>query len=144
MKNHTLFGIAAIIAALGYTFRPFTNAHANIGPSVSTGSNPIFTEFGSYTTTSSWTTIDAVTSPSAQDAVIVRVRVDCNAGTYKRFTTSQGATLFSHDSQQNSEISYDRLGFVIPAGESLQLMHRKVGSSVETCTWIAMGYYMHQ
>ena len=81
MKSNTLFGIAAIIAALGYTFRPFTSAHANIGPSVSTGSNPIFTEFGSYTTTSSWTTIDAVTSPSSHDAVIVRVRVDCNTNT---------------------------------------------------------------
>ena len=144
MKNNTLFGIAAIIAALGYTFRPFTNAHANIGPSVSTGSNPIFTEFGSYTTSSSWTTIDAVTSPSAHDAVIVRVRVDCNSGSEKRIKTSQGATLFSTSSQEDSEISYDRLGFVIPAGESLQIEHRCNGYCSESCTWFAMGYYMHQ
>ena len=94
MRSHTLFGIAAIIAALGYTFRPFTNAHANIGPSVSTGSNPIFTEFGSHTTSSGWTTIDAVTSPSSHDAVIVRVRVDCNANNQLKIKTSQGATLF--------------------------------------------------
>ena len=144
MKNSTLFGIAAIIAALGYTFRPFTSAHANIGPSVSTGFNPIFTEFGSYTTSSSWTTINAVTSPSSYDAVIVRVRIDCNSGSEKRIKTSQGATLFANNSQSNSEISYDRLGFVIPAGESLQIEHRCAGYCSESCTWFAMGYHMHQ
>ena len=143
MQNNTLFGIAAIIAAIGYTFRPFTNAHANIGPSVSTGSNPIFMEYGSYTTSNSATTIDAVTSPSNQDAVIVESRVNCNGSSYVTFKTSVGATL-SSGRNDRVEISYDRLGVVVPSGESFQVVHEKDGTTPENCTWYAMGYYMHQ
>ena len=143
MRNNTLFGIAAIIASLGYTFKQAPVAYADMGPNVSLGSNPIFMEHGTYTTSSNSATVDALTSPTNQDAVVVRVRIDCNTNTRKTIQTSQGLVLYNHNSEDDTEISYDRLGIVIRAGESLQIVHSQYSSGSEDCTWFAMGYYMH-
>ena len=142
MKSSTLFGIAAIIAATALHRFPRAQA-GDIGPSVSYGQNPIFMESGSFTTTPSWTTINALQAPSNQNAIITHIDVDCKSSNSNRKIQTSGGTTFYDGYGTSNTITFARLGIVIEPSESLDIVHAQYGSTAETCSWYILGYYTH-
>jgi len=142
MNGRQLFGIAAIIMALGYFMRSFQPAQAFNGPTVSLGSNPLVSFAGKGNAT-------LITVPLDRDMVLTDFDFsNTDSGNYGHHT------VYLKDPQGNVygqwwlRKSYSELvdmsiskqsGLLIPAGT--ELVFDEGGSNYVTYT--ISGYYVH-
>ena len=141
--NKNLFGIAAVIMALGFFVRSFQQAHAVSGPSVSLGSNPI-KSWGYDVTASSNKTVETFTS----DFVVTDFSVaPYNSTNCKLALTTQNTGVLAvgaASAQTGNYVANLRSGIKIATGETLiaQITQYSTGSS-RSCSVTISGYYSH-
>ncbi len=78
MDHKTLFGAAALLASAALFVRSLQPAYAEIGPSVSYGSNPVFSFGGS----SGDGSLSLVSAPSNQDMIIDGLSLTLSTGSH--------------------------------------------------------------
>ena len=136
MKDgNQLFGIAAIILACGFLVRSFQPAHAEIGPSVNMGSNPLVSKAGSGGNSNLFTV------PSDRILVLTDFDISYYGNSYTPVILSgddgvtYGKWVASGGGYPHTAPSSKRSGIPIPAGVTLS-----INTSNETYYTIS-GYY---
>lgn len=115
MNHKTLFGIAAIIASVGFVLRSIPTAGA-YGPTISMGSNPNFAVY--YSSHQSGTVF---TNTTAMAAIITDISVTSSTyGCTRRLSISNSTDEFSLTNvSSDSKVISLTSGIKVPAGESL-------------------------
>ena len=130
-----LFGIAAIITSIGFLFQSFSSANANIGPTISMGTNPIHHYFLNC---DNQTDATIFTNSSNEAFIITDVYLYYGTVTLKiDGSTALMLRYYQGDNSGNAHIPFVS-GIRVPSGSTLTCSDNN-----DTPRITISGYYAH-